>query len=111
MSATAEMRGCMAKLVFVMNVSLDGYVDHTEFGPRPALVRHFVVEVDPSARRVRLHDPAAWRVPAGATVVPLVFVDGHAKWMLRDAIYTGTDLANGDAATTNRQAYYYLYNK
>ncbi|MEN6546622.1 MAG: DUF1559 domain-containing protein [Armatimonadia bacterium] len=41
----------------------------------------------------------------------LVFVDGHAKWMLRNAIYTGTDTANGDSATTNKQAYYYLYNK
>jgi dihydrofolate reductase len=34
----------MAKLVFGMNVSLDGYVDHTEFGPTPALFRHFVEE-------------------------------------------------------------------
>lgn len=34
----------MAKLVFGMNQSLDGYVDHTEFGPSPALFRHFVEE-------------------------------------------------------------------
>ena len=32
----------MAKLVFGMNQSLDGYVDHTEFGPSPELFRHFV---------------------------------------------------------------------
>lgn len=32
----------MAKLVFGMNQSLDGYVDHMEFGPGPALFRHFV---------------------------------------------------------------------
>lgn len=32
----------MAKLVFGMNQSLDGYVDHTSFGPSPALFRHFV---------------------------------------------------------------------
>lgn len=32
----------MAKLVFGMNVSLDGYVDHTAFGPGPALFRHFI---------------------------------------------------------------------
>lgn len=32
----------MAKLVFGMNVSLDGYVDHLEFGPSPTLFRHFV---------------------------------------------------------------------
>ncbi|MET0390465.1 MAG: dihydrofolate reductase family protein [Polyangiales bacterium] len=34
----------MAKLVFGMNQSLDGYVDHTEFGPSPTLFRHFVEE-------------------------------------------------------------------
>ncbi|WP_423604943.1 dihydrofolate reductase family protein [Sphingomonas sp. MS122] len=34
----------MAKLVFGMNQSLDGYVDHMEFGPSPALFRHFVEE-------------------------------------------------------------------
>lgn len=32
----------MAKLVFGMNMSLDGYVDHTAFGPSPALFRHFI---------------------------------------------------------------------
>ena len=32
----------MAKLVFGMNVSLDGYVDHMRFGPSPALFRHFI---------------------------------------------------------------------
>ena len=34
----------MARLVFGMNVSLDGYVDHMEFAPSPALFRHFVEE-------------------------------------------------------------------
>jgi dihydrofolate reductase len=34
----------MAKLVFGMNQSLDGYVDHTAFGPSPALFRHFIDE-------------------------------------------------------------------
>ena len=32
----------MAKLVFGMNQSLDGYVDHLEFRPGPALFRHFI---------------------------------------------------------------------
>lgn len=36
--------GGMATLVFGMNQSLDGYVDHTEFGPSPTLFRHFVEE-------------------------------------------------------------------
>lgn len=35
----------MAKLVFGMNQSLDGYVDHQAFGPSPALFRHFVKQV------------------------------------------------------------------
>ena len=32
----------MAKLVFGMNQSLDGYVDHMKFSPSPALFRHFI---------------------------------------------------------------------
>ncbi len=32
----------MAKLVFGMNQSLDGYVDHLEMRPSPALFRHFI---------------------------------------------------------------------
>jgi dihydrofolate reductase len=34
----------MAKLVFGLNQSLDGYVDHTAFAPGPALFRHFIEE-------------------------------------------------------------------
>ncbi|HEX9965145.1 MAG TPA: dihydrofolate reductase family protein [Allosphingosinicella sp.] len=34
----------MARLVFGMNQSLDGYVDHMAFGPDPTLFRHFVEE-------------------------------------------------------------------
>ena len=36
----------MAKLVFGMNQSLDGYVDHTEFAPDAVLFRHFVREAE-----------------------------------------------------------------
>jgi dihydrofolate reductase len=35
----------MAKLVFGMNQSLDGYVDHDQFRPGPALFRHFIEQV------------------------------------------------------------------
>ena len=35
----------MAKLVFGLNQSLDGYVDHEAFGPGPALFRHFIQQV------------------------------------------------------------------
>jgi hypothetical protein len=34
----------MAKLVFGMNQSLDGYVDHTAFAPGPTLFRYFIEE-------------------------------------------------------------------
>ncbi|HEY1427235.1 MAG TPA: dihydrofolate reductase family protein [Caulobacteraceae bacterium] len=32
----------MAKLVFGLNQSLDGYVDHMAFAPSPAVFRHFI---------------------------------------------------------------------
>ena len=35
----------MAKLVFRMNQSVDGYVDHLEMRPDPALFRHFIEQV------------------------------------------------------------------
>jgi dihydrofolate reductase len=35
----------MAKLVFGMNQSLDGYVDHEAFGPGPKLFHHFVEQM------------------------------------------------------------------
>lgn len=34
----------MARLVFGMNQSLDGYVDHTAFGPDPELFQYFIDE-------------------------------------------------------------------
>jgi len=35
----------VAKLVFGLNLSLDGYVDHQEFAPGPLLFRHFIEQV------------------------------------------------------------------
>src|SRR5690242_6272980 len=35
----------MTKLVFGLNQSLDGYVDHQEFAPGPSLFRHFIEQV------------------------------------------------------------------
>ena len=35
----------MAKLVYGINQSLDGYVDHLAFRPSPALFRHFIEQV------------------------------------------------------------------
>jgi len=39
----------MAKLVFGMNQSLDGYVDHMAFAPSPTLFRHFIEEAQGQA--------------------------------------------------------------
>jgi hypothetical protein len=35
----------MAKLVYGLNQSLDGYIDHREFKPSPGLFRHFIEHV------------------------------------------------------------------
>jgi dihydrofolate reductase len=42
----------MAKLVFGINQSLDGYVDHMGFAPGPALFRHFIEEARAQAGSV-----------------------------------------------------------
>jgi dihydrofolate reductase len=39
----------MARLVFGMNQSLDGYVDHLAFAPSPTLFRHFIDEAQGQA--------------------------------------------------------------
>ncbi|MFV3128404.1 hypothetical protein [Niveispirillum sp. KHB5.9] len=41
------------------------------------LLRHYVVEADFDADRLRLHDPKGWAPPSGATILPLEFKDGH----------------------------------
>jgi dihydrofolate reductase len=42
----------MARLVFGMNQSLDGYVDHMAFGPCPTLFRHFIEQAREQAGSV-----------------------------------------------------------
>ena len=42
----------MAKLVYGMNQSLDGYVDHLAFRPDPELFRHFIEQVRDSTGSV-----------------------------------------------------------
>ena len=42
----------MAKLVFGMNQSLDGYVDHMAFAPSSTLFRHFIEEAQAQAGSV-----------------------------------------------------------
>lgn len=42
----------MAKLVYGLNQSLDGYVDHDRFGPSPTLFRHFIEQTRQTAGSV-----------------------------------------------------------
>ena len=42
----------MAKLVFGLNQSLDGYVDHMAFAPSPTLFRHFIEQAERQAGSV-----------------------------------------------------------
>lgn len=35
----------MAKLIYALNQSLDGYIDHMAFAPDPVLFRHFIEDV------------------------------------------------------------------
>jgi dihydrofolate reductase len=42
----------MAKLIFGLNQSLDGYVDHQKFAPDPVLFRHFIEQVRAAAGSV-----------------------------------------------------------
>src|ERR1700744_1974922 len=42
----------MAKLIFGMNVSLDGYVDHEAFAPGPDIFRHWIERVRASSGSV-----------------------------------------------------------
>jgi Dihydrofolate reductase len=42
----------MATIVFGMNQSLDGYVDHDRFGPGPKLFRHFIEQTQQRAGAV-----------------------------------------------------------
>ncbi|MBL8548554.1 MAG: dihydrofolate reductase family protein [Hyphomonadaceae bacterium] len=42
----------MAKIVFAMNVSLDGYVDHEAFAPGEELFRHWIEQVRSSTASV-----------------------------------------------------------
>src|SRR5204863_7139059 len=61
----------MAKLVFGMNQSLDGYIDHTGFAPGPTLFRHFIEEAQGQAGSVygrRMYE------------VMRYWDDDHAEW-------------------------------
>jgi hypothetical protein len=61
----------MATLIFGMNQSLDGYVDHMAFAPSPSLFRHFVTEAQGQVGSVY-----------GRTMYEIMryWDDDHAEW-------------------------------
>jgi dihydrofolate reductase len=61
----------MAMLVFGMNQSLDGYVDHMAFGPSPELFRHFIEQARDQAGSIY-----------GRTLYEVMsyWDDDHAEW-------------------------------
>ncbi len=61
----------MAKLVFGMNVSLDGYVDHMGFAPGPTLFRHFIEQA---------RDQAGSVYGRGLYEVMRYWDEDHAEW-------------------------------
>jgi dihydrofolate reductase len=61
----------MAKLVFGMNQSLDGYVDHTAFAPGPTLFRHFIEQA---------RDQAGSVYGRGLYEVMRYWDEDHAEW-------------------------------
>jgi dihydrofolate reductase len=68
----------MAKLVFGLNQSLDGYVDHTEFAPDPVLFRHFIEQVRSVAGSVygrRMYETMRY------------WDDDHAEWDAEEREY------------------------
>jgi dihydrofolate reductase len=104
----------MAKLVFGMNVSLDGYVDHTAFAPGVALFQHWIEQVRGLTGSVygrRLYeimrywdeDDAAW----GAAERD--FADawrGQPKWVVSRSLKSvgpNATLIDGDVAATVRR--------
>jgi hypothetical protein len=86
----------MARFVFGMNQSLDGYVDHVAFAPSPALFRHFIEEAQGQAGSVygrQMYevmrywddDHPEWNAEELATV-PCLW---HAMLSLADGRYRG----------------------
>ena len=68
----------MARLVFGMNQSLDGDVDHMAFGPGPTLFRHFIEEAERQAGSVygrRMYE------------IMRYWDDDHAEWSAEERAF------------------------
>jgi dihydrofolate reductase len=103
----------MAKLVFGLNVSLDGYIDHDAFMPGPVLFRHFIESVRGAAAIVygrRMYelmrywdeDHADWE-PAGGEFAAAW--RGQQKWVVSRSLTSvgpNATLVEGDLETVIR---------
>ena len=94
----------MTRLVFGMNQSLDGYVDHTAFASSPTLFRHFIEETQGQAGSVygRRMDE-----------IMRYWDDDHAEWDDPERAFCGGvaeaaemgRLAHADIGRSQRHAY------
>lgn len=104
----------MAKFVFGMNQSLDGYVDHTAFDPDPVLFQHFVDQVGAltgslygrvmyEIMRYWDDDVPEWTAPERA------FAEAwrrQPKWVVSNTLKSvgpNANLVRGDLATAARE--------
>ena len=72
----------MAKLVFGLNQSLDGYVDHQEFAPGPSLTMFSAALPPPAAGIVAAASPAVLALMKSRLCIGplLVFVAKRPSW-------------------------------
>jgi dihydrofolate reductase len=104
----------MARLIFGMNQSLDGYVDHMAFAPDPALFRHFIKEAEAQAGSIygrKMYetmrywddDHADWEPDGRAFAVAW---RKQPKWVVsrsRPSVGPNASLIEGDVATAIRK--------
>lgn len=103
----------MAKLVFGMNLSLDGFVDHEPFAPDDALFRHWIEQVRGLSGSIygrRIYevmrywdeDQSGWGPPEQAFAQAW---RSQPKWVVSTTLKTvgpNATLVEGDLATTVR---------
>lgn len=88
----------MAKLVFGMNMSLDGYVDYDRFAPDPALFRYFIEQTRKTAGSIygprlyelmRYWDGDAWNTDGPAQADLRAFAEAWRampKWVVSTSL-------------------------
>ena len=90
----------MAKLVFGMNQSLDGYIDHMAFAPSPTLFRHFIEEAQGQAGSVygrRMYE------------VMRYWDDDHPEWDAEEQAFAARMEERGVVADRHQLSVYTVY--